>query len=175
MAIWGAVSRFFYPYFNVHCSQKASLLKRARVPQGTFCGLGSPFLLKVPLFYFLSKERKTRLHALLNITSQSWKPVILLFLMGKPCVWKFALCWHFASNSGRNQNWTICTLLARSRSPFSSKLGPLLIPFLNIGCKSMLFFNIASVLRLFRIFDRQFLTIFWLSRTERFRIPQIGR
>ena len=31
------------------------------------------------------------------------------------------------------------------------------VPFLNIGCKSMLFFNIASVLRLFRIFDRQFL------------------
>ena len=133
----GCSVTFFDPYFNVHCSQKASLLKRARVPQGTFLWIRVPFFVKSPPILFF--ERKTRLHALLNITSQSWKPVILLFLMGKPCVWKFALCWHFASNSGRNQNWTICTFLARSRSPFSSKLGPLLIPFLNFGCKSMLF------------------------------------
>ena len=34
---------------------------------------------------------------------------------------------------------------------------PFLSPFLNFWYELMLFFNIASVLRLFRIFDRQFL------------------
>ena len=150
------------PYFNVHCSQKASLLKRARVPQGTFLWIRVPFFVKSPPFQFFVKRTQDKAACFVEHNFSKLKASHLLFLMGRPCVWKFALCWHFASNSGRNQNWTICTLLARSRSPFSSKLGPLLIPFLNIGCKSMLFFNIASVLRLFRIFDRHFLQFFGL-------------
>ena len=56
----GCSVTFFYPYFNVHCSQKASLLKRARVPQGTFLWIRVPFFVKSPPILFFVKRTQNK-------------------------------------------------------------------------------------------------------------------
>ena len=48
------------PYFNVHCSQKASPLKRAWVPQGTFLWIRVPFFVKSPPFLFFVKRMQDK-------------------------------------------------------------------------------------------------------------------
>ena len=137
-------------------------------PRDLFVNLG-PLFFKVPFFLFFDKRMQNNscesLYPLLTI------PVSLLFLM------TILTCRHFASNFGKNRNWSMYPS-CRVKVAFFLKLGPLLIPFLNFGCELMLFFNFAWKLMppfwdCLKILMGSF-TIFWLSRTDSFRIPQIG-
>ena len=124
---FGVQCHVFYPYFNVHCSQKASLLKRARVPQGTFLWIRVPFFVKSPPILFFVKRTQNKAACFVEHNFSKLKASHIVVFDGQTLCLKvcfmLAFCKQFRTKSKLDHMYPSCWV----KNPFPPNLGPLSI------------------------------------------------